>query len=131
MTQITAGEAHTLAYLSTTSTLYGWGWSIMGQIGTSNNPWQTLSPQPIPPLYNSTSAVSFYAGLYHSVMLESDSSLWTAGNNQYYQLCLQNNVESNNFLRILYSSGSGLSASLGLFHTILLSVGGAVFSCGY
>lgn len=77
-----AGGAHTLA-LKTGGSLYTWGSSLYGQLGTDR--YGTVYPAPWPTL-NSTPWTAIGAGSDHSMALNAHGQLWSWGRNNHGQL---------------------------------------------
>jgi alpha-tubulin suppressor-like RCC1 family protein len=79
---VAVGERHTLA-LRADGTLWGWGDNLYGQLGNGSNRFGANPPQQVG---TNTSWTAIAAGLYHSIALRADGSLWTWGANFEGQL---------------------------------------------
>ena len=79
---VSAGGYHSLAVKSDGS-LWAWGWNYYGQLGNSGFPFSEYSPVRIG-FDNDWVMVS--AGVYHSLAVKSDGSLWAWGRNNWGQL---------------------------------------------
>lgn len=74
---IAAGSSHSAA-LRADGTVWVWGSNVLGQLGRTDwNIDQTLPVQ----LQGVTQAVSIAAGALHTVVVRSDGTVWTSGNN--------------------------------------------------
>jgi alpha-tubulin suppressor-like RCC1 family protein len=88
VTSIDAGELFVIA-LKKDGTVLTWGWSIFGDLGyvpnntTYNQSREHFSPLPVPGLSDIT---GISAGQHFCVVLKSDGTVWTWGDNRYGQL---------------------------------------------
>jgi len=80
--QISAGVFHTIA-LKSDGTLWAWGYNDYGQLGDGTQFTDRLTPVQIGA---ATNWDQIAAGVYHSIALKSDDSLWAWGNNDHGQL---------------------------------------------
>jgi len=80
---VAAGEYHSLG-LRADGSLYAWGWNNYGQLGSPTNSG-TNTATPTPQLVAGT-YTQIAAGVYHSLGLRADGSLYAWGDNQYGQL---------------------------------------------
>ncbi|MGI9107260.1 MAG: S8 family serine peptidase [Pyrinomonadaceae bacterium] len=74
-TALAAGDAHTLA-LRSDGLVFGWGFNIFQQIGTSKTSNYILSPEPVVGL---TGATAIAANGHRSLALRSDGTVWQWG----------------------------------------------------
>jgi alpha-tubulin suppressor-like RCC1 family protein/uncharacterized membrane protein len=80
---VSAGGEHSLAADPITGKAWGWGWDPYGQVGDGTLSQDVLTPSLV------AAPVSFTevgAGIWHSVGLGSDGSVWTWGYNYYGEL---------------------------------------------
>ncbi|CAH9064759.1 unnamed protein product, partial [Cuscuta epithymum] len=84
ITEVAAGEAHTLA-LTADGSVYSWGRGFFGRLGTGSELDQMF---PVRVEFGSTAVkiVAIAAGAYHSLALADDGSIWGWGYNLYDQL---------------------------------------------
>ncbi|CAH9076617.1 unnamed protein product [Cuscuta europaea] len=84
ITEVAAGEAHTLA-LTADGSVYSWGRGMFGRLGTGSELDQMF---PVRVEFGSTAVkiVAIAAGAYHSLALADDGSIWGWGYNLYDQL---------------------------------------------
>jgi alpha-tubulin suppressor-like RCC1 family protein len=69
--------------LKSDGTLWTWGWNIYGELG---NGTYTTSNMPVQVSDLSGVTSSFGGGVYHSVALKGDGTVWTWGDNSFGQL---------------------------------------------
>ncbi|HEX3784195.1 MAG TPA: hypothetical protein VHX38_31440 [Pseudonocardiaceae bacterium] len=81
--EVTGGGGHTLARTAD-GTLWAWGRNDRGQVGDGGNETQ-LSPVRVKGLEN-VEIRSFIGGYFHSLVLATDGTVWTWGNNDSGQL---------------------------------------------
>jgi len=77
-----AGGYHSLA-LKSDGTFWDWGYNYYGELGDGTNNQQN-SPHQIPALNGLITSGA--CGLYHSIILENDGTVWTFGSNSNGQL---------------------------------------------
>ncbi|MFA5794136.1 MAG: fibronectin type III domain-containing protein [Candidatus Brocadiia bacterium] len=82
---VSLGGAHTLG-IKTNGSIYSWGSGAYdGRLGAGSSVWERLSPAQIEV---DTNWASIRAGNEHSLALKSNGTIWTWGDNVYYQLGL-------------------------------------------
>lgn len=131
---IAAGSYHSLA-LASDGTLYAWGYNYNGELGNGTN---TNSNIPVAVnmtgVLNGKKIVSITSGGYHNLVLADDNKLYSWGNNYYGQLGNGGNVNSN--LPVAVNDASDLfsntiySISAGLYHSVVLTSNGKLYSWG-
>ncbi|MGH7217887.1 MAG: IPT/TIG domain-containing protein [Candidatus Microsaccharimonas sp.] len=135
ITSISAGGYHFTTALADDGKVYGWGYNGHGQLG--NN---TITSSPVPVavdisgvLANKT-VVAIIGGLYHTLALADDGSVYGWGYNAQGQL--GNNATTNSPVPVTVDA-SGLLAgktvtaiSAGLNHSMALSSDGQLFTWG-
>ena len=104
--------------------MYSFGDNYYGQLGTGdeeefNVPQKILD---IPPV------VSISCGYYHTLIITTDSNLWSWGRNNYAQLCLGNKESQTKPQKTPYSNISKIST--GSLHSLFQNVKGEFFACG-
>jgi len=84
--QVAAGQTHSLA-LSSDGKIYGWGQNNFGQIGISN---ASSSNVPVPVdtsgVLSGKTIIQIASGIYHSIALASDGTIYGWGRNGFGQL---------------------------------------------
>ena len=96
-----------------------------GQLGTGNTTDFNFPQiiQDIPPV------VSVSCGHAHTVIITTDSNLWSCGHNKYGQLCLENKEIQLKPQKTSFSNI--LKISVGYYHSLFQNDKGEIFSCGY
>jgi hypothetical protein len=111
---IAAGSYHTL-FIKNDNSLWGMGYNRYGQLGdgTSGILNQTNTPEKI----LDGGAVAIAGGLYHSLLIKNDGSLWATGANSTGQLGSGTFANTNRFEQIstVPTLGSNL-VSIGLLN---------------
>jgi alpha-tubulin suppressor-like RCC1 family protein len=83
ISSIAAGYMHTLA-VANDGTVWSWGWNSEGQLG---NDTQTTQPSPVHVEgLSSVSICAVAAGVFHSLALAEDGTVWAWGQNYLGQL---------------------------------------------
>lgn len=137
LTDITAfggGERHAIA-LKSNGTVVSWGNNQNGQRGdgtTSTNSCQ-CNPNPgvVPGLNN---IVQVSAGVYHSLVLRADGTVWAWGDNSVGEL--GNGTQTNSAIPVQVGQGvSGfnniIAIDAGSYHNLALKADGTVWAWGF
>jgi alpha-tubulin suppressor-like RCC1 family protein len=125
---VSAGFDHSMA-LTPNGLLYTWGNNTNGQLCNGTN-----TAVNIPTLVVDTSgAINFYlvisAGQTHSMVIRNDNTLWTSGQNNFGQLGIGNNSNTN----VLNQVGTGTNwqlISAGYVHSHAMEIGANLWSAG-
>ncbi len=125
---VSAGFDHSMA-LNPNGLLYTWGNNTNGQLCNGTN-----TAVNIPTLVVDTSgAINFYlvisAGQSHSMVIRNDNTLWTSGQNNFGQLGIGNNSNTN----VLNQVGTGTNwqlISAGFVHSHAMEIGANLWSAG-
>ena len=104
-------SGYTLA-IKSNGTLWAWGDSTYGQLGTANNEDNNTDPVQVG---SNTNWVSVSTGDHHAVAIRSDGTLWAWGENNHGQLGNNSTTDSNTPIQI--AAGAG-------FHWVGASAGG-------
>ena len=72
-------------------------------------------------------AQKIYCGLYHSLALKSDGTLWTCGYNYHGELGTSDNKDRYQFTRVL---SDVVDIAAGGYHSLALKVDGSVWVAG-
>lgn len=132
---VVAGGAHSLAVLNDGS-VWAWGFSGLGQLG--NGPAGNSSvPVAVtaPPGWSGRTVASVAAGLYHSLILLDDGSVWAWGYGAYGQL--GNGQTDVSFVPEpvpapgAWSGRKVLSVAAGALHSLALLNDGSVWAWGF
>jgi len=129
-----AGANHTVA-IKTDNTIWGWGNNNAGQTGNRNPGTGTTYAQKVPAAFDTLSTGGRYAtsGTNFSVVLKTDSTLWSIGVNSQGQLGLGYTSSSPNYIPILTKIGSATNwiyIATGDSYTIGLQADGKLYSWG-
>ena len=106
--------------------LWSFGSNDRGQLGTGNTTTYFNVPQiilDIPPVH------SVSCGFTHTLIITTDSNLWSCGNNGYGQLCLGNEKSQSKPQKTSFSNISKISC--GFHHSLFQNDNGEIFACGY
>lgn len=83
---ISAGVDHILI-IKNDGSLWGIGWNLYGQLAQGVKDGSSYQPEYIyEPVHITDNVISAKAGYNHSIVLKSDGTVWTFGNNEYGQL---------------------------------------------
>ena len=72
--------------------------------------------------------MSFAAGIWHSVAVRQDGSVWTWGSNSKSQLC--DGTTTNRLVPTKLAPAGIASVSAGGFTTMMQAADGAIYACG-
>ena len=123
--QISGGDAHTMA-IKTDGTLWAWGNNnFYGQLGLSNTTNRS-SPVQVGALTN-WSKVS--CGNSHTMAIKTDGTLWAWGNNAYGQLGLPNTTNRSSPVQV-GTLTNWSKVSCGDSHTMAVKTDGTLWSWG-
>jgi len=143
---VAAGGVHSVALL-TGGTVYAWGRNNFGQLGNGDMGSVTGSDTPIQVVWDhdgnaGTAPIGFTnvntiaAGLYHTVALRDDGTVWAWGSNDNGELG-DNNMGTNSDLprQVVGPEGIGyltgiVAIKAGSYHTVALKDDGTVWAWG-
>ena len=105
--------------------IWAFGANICGELGTGN-----ITSFDVPQkILNIPPVLSVSCGAHHTLIITTDSNLWSCGYNEYGQLFLGN---KENQLKPQKTSFSNISKiSTGTYHSLFQNNKGEIFSCGY
>lgn len=135
ITKVAAGLLHSVA-LASDGTVYTWGYNYYGQLGRGNT-----TDSNVPVAVSTSGALSgktitqVATGLYHSIVLASDGTVYTWGYNFYGQLGNGNTGTDSNVPVAVSTSGvlSGKTitqVAAGGYYSIALASDGTVYTWG-
>ena len=106
--------------------MWSFGQNYSGQLGTGNNSTFIIVPQKNEEI---SPVLSVSCGFAHTLIITTDSNLWSCGDNKFGQLCLGN---KENQMKPRQTSFSNISKiSTGNHHSLIQNDKGEIFSCGY
>ncbi len=128
--QVAAGAAHSLA-LKSDGTVWAWGLNNYGQLGDGSDPAikdRSVTPVKVSGLTGVVQVAS--EGLYHSLALKSDGTVWAWGWNEYKQL-----GDGTITSRVVPVKVSGITGVVqvagGQYHSLALKSDGTVWAWGH
>ena len=123
---VTAGEYHTVA-IKNDSTLWAWGNNSYGQLGDGT----TSSTNKNVPMQIGTDSSwkSATAGVYHTVAIKNDGTLWAWGNNYYGQLG-DGSTTNKNIPTQIGIDTSWASVTAGEYHTVAIKSNATLWAWG-
>jgi alpha-tubulin suppressor-like RCC1 family protein len=127
VTAIAAGGYHSL-FLKSDGSLWAMGNNNFGQLGdgtTDNDNYNTNFPEQI--VASNVTAIA--AGVFHSLFLKSDGSLWAMGYNASGQLGDGTYNQTNRPKQIVASNITAIAA--GWTHSLFLKSDGSLWAMGY
>jgi alpha-tubulin suppressor-like RCC1 family protein len=123
---IAGGYYHTVA-LKTDGTLWTWGYNNNGQLGVNDT---TTRSTPVTTLLGGTNWKSIAGGLYYTVALKTDGTLWTWGSNNFGPLGVNDTTFRSTPVTTLLGGNNWKSIDCGSYHTIALKTDGTLWSWG-
>jgi alpha-tubulin suppressor-like RCC1 family protein len=127
---ISCGYIHTMVLMDDGS-IYGCGYNGNGQLGNgSTNTTQTT----LTLMTNTTekTPVSISCGIFHTIVLMDDGSIYGCGYNDSGQLGNGNTTQQKTLTAMTNTTGkTPVSISCGYYHTIVLMDDGSIYGCGY
>jgi alpha-tubulin suppressor-like RCC1 family protein len=126
-TSLAAGAYHSLA-LRADGSLYTWGWNFYGQLGTGTRSLSAADDNPYPAQVSGT-YTQIVAGIYHSLALRADGSLYSWGSNDQGQLGLGPNA-GNLISSPTLVPGTYMVFAAGFYHTLALAANGTLYTWG-
>jgi alpha-tubulin suppressor-like RCC1 family protein len=124
---VAAGQQYTIA-LKTDGTLWSWGRNSYGALGVNDT---TPRSTPVTTLLGGTNWKSVAGGLYHTIAIKTDGTLWSWGLNNNGQLGVNNTAQRNTPVTTLLGGTNWKSVAGGYGHTIAIKTDGTLWSWGY
>ncbi len=128
VTAIAAGQFHDLA-LTSTGTIYGWGYDGDGQLGDGK---RTTPATPVTAAMPAgVHATAIAAGGYHSLAAGSDGNLYSFGYNNDGQLGTgEKNLHAKPTEVLMPAGVSAVALAAGLYHSVVVGSDGKVYAWG-
>jgi alpha-tubulin suppressor-like RCC1 family protein len=124
---LAGGYQHAMA-IKGDGTVWTWGGNYFGQLGNGKTSLAANNGPPIMVKGIST-VTSIAVGMYHSVVLRQDGTIWVWGDNTYGQLGITGLVNATSPVKVT-SMSEVIAISAGSLHTIALRKDGTVWSWG-
>jgi alpha-tubulin suppressor-like RCC1 family protein len=124
--QVAGGALHSHA-IKTGGTLWSWGRNNVGQLGLNiASTVNRSSPVQVGAL---TTWLNVTAGMYHSLAIKTDGTLWSWGQNTYGQLGQNNRLNRSSPVQVgALTDWSQVSA--GNYHTVAIKIDGTLWAWG-
>ncbi|MGN0532083.1 MAG: RCC1 domain-containing protein, partial [Eubacterium sp.] len=138
ITAIAAGGYHTVL-LDTNGNVWTAGYNYCGQLGRdeNNGSYKANSTFKKVTVGDGVKIKAIAAGGNHTVLLDVNNNVWTAGENNHGQLGSEENIGTGNANPTFKQVTKGIDGvkitaiAAGLYHTVLLDKDGNVWSAGY
>lgn len=126
---IAAGDDHTIA-LKSDGTVWTWGENLYGQLADDMNKYtKRNTPAQVNGLDD---IVAIDGGMYHTIVLKSDGTVWTWGYNSYGQLGRVTVDADSRIIPGQVNSLSNITAiAAGGVHNLALKSNGTIWAWGY
>ena len=121
------GNGYTFT-LKNNGTLWGCGYNGYGQLGLGDTTDRNTFTQVTT---NTDDIKEIYCGMYHTLILKNDGTLWGCGDNEYGQLGLGDDNNRYTFTQVTTNANDIKSVYCGGYHTIILKNDGTLWSTGY
>jgi len=130
---VACGKAHTLV-LTAEGCVWSCGWGYYGQIGHGDKADKLLLTLVAEQQFGGAKIVMVAAGGNHSVTLGAEGRVWTWGKGQYGRL--GTNDEQNRLVPTLLDGealggAAAVVVAAGHGHTVIVTIEGALWSCGF
>lgn len=136
ITAVAMGMEHSIA-LASDGTIYTWGRNDYGQLGNGNNSDSNVPVAVVTSgVLSGKTIISVAAGVWHSIALASDGTVYTWGRNAYGELGNGNAGTDNNVPVAVNTSGVLsdkiiISIAGGEYNSIALASDGTVYAWGH
>ena len=121
---VAAGGYHSLV-LKQDGSVWATGWNEYGQLGDGSTSDRTKY---IEVVSSEAEVKTVAAGSRHSMMIQQDGGVWTAGYNAYGQLGDGTTTNSKYFVQVM--SDGATAAAAGAYHSMAIKQGGTVWATG-
>ena len=135
ITAIAAGDSHTVL-LDADGNVWTAGYNEYGQLGRETSSDRDSTFRQVTDGISGVKITAIVAVYYHTVLLDANGNVWTAGYNKYGQLGRDENIDTTNsnptFTKVTVGDGVKIKAiAAGYYHTILLDENNNVWTAGY
>ena len=130
ITAIAAGEQHTVL-LDANGNVWTAGSNFYGQLGRDENKGAFISNSTFKQVTDGIGIIVIAANGWHTVLLDANGNVWTAGWNEHGQLG-RTDSNASTFTQVTVGDGVKIKAiAAGSYHTVLLDSKGNVWTAGY
>ena len=132
----TLGGAGGLSYtmiLNNKNEVYGCGSNQFGQLGNNTETESnTLVPMELSgKIPVGKKVINIACGVYHTIVLLDDGTVYGCGDNTVGQLGNGNNTQQTTLVPMILTGKKVINIACGVYHTIVLLDDGTVYGCGY
>jgi alpha-tubulin suppressor-like RCC1 family protein len=124
--QVSCGLYHTAA-IKTDGTLWIWGQNIYGQLGTNNT---TTYSSPVQTVAAGNNWKQVSCGIYQTVAIKTDGTLWVWGSNTYGQLGTNNTTIYSSPVQTVAAGTNWKHVSSSLYNTSAIKSDGTLWLWG-
>ena len=126
--QIACGS-YTTFILKNDGSIWCCGYNNRGQLGLGDNTSQKIFTKVTTNINNDVKQVA--CGVYHTVILKDDGSVWASGYNYYGQLGLGDTTARTTFTQVTTNINNVKQIACGNQYTFILKNDGSLWTCGY
>ena len=126
--QIACGVYYTVI-LKNDGSVWSCGYNGNGNLGLADTTDRSTFSQVTTNINNDVKQIA--CGLYHTIILKNDGSLWSCGLNDKGQLGLNDTTNKNIFTQVTTNINNDVKlVDCGAYHTFILKNDGSLWSCG-
>ena len=132
---IAAGGYHSMV-LKSDGSVWAMGYNVYGQLGdgsaTTKTILQAITISPMD-LVDGGSTQAIAAGLFHSMVLQEDGSVWGVGSNPSGQLGFgtsKGDVQHTVYVQVVNPEARAVAVAAGYFHSMMLTSDGSFWATG-
>ena len=113
--------------LKNDGTLWGCGYNSFGSLGLGNSSHKNTFTRAT---INADDIKSVYRGVYHTLILKNDRTLWDCGSNGNGELGLGDTSGRSTFTQITTNADDAKTFYCSYYHTFMLKTDGSLWVCG-